>query len=87
MKGKRGMMRLLHTDNGRYAISFILGIGLASLFRKICNDRNCIVFKAPPMDEISKITYAHGDNCYTIKENKVKCDRTNEEVFYIEWVL
>jgi hypothetical protein len=79
MPGKRGMMRLLHTHNGRYAISFILGIGLASLFRKICNDRNCIVFKAPPMDEVTKNTYAHGDKCYTFKEKMVKCNPNNKD--------
>ena len=79
MKNKRGMMKLLHTNNGRYAISFILGIGLASLFRKICNDRNCIVFKAPPMEDVTKNIYAHGDKCYTIKEKNVKCNQNNKD--------
>jgi hypothetical protein len=32
--------------------SIILGIGLASLFRKVCKDKNCIVLKPPPLDEI-----------------------------------
>ena len=50
----KGVVRMLHTNNGKYAISFILGMGLASLFRKVCNDRNCIVFKAPSLEEINK---------------------------------
>ena len=79
MKGKRGMMRLLHTDNGRYAISFLLGMGLASLFRKICNDRNCLVFQAAPLSEVTKNTYAYGDKCYTFKEKMVKCNPDNKE--------
>lgn len=74
-----GMMRLLHTDNGRYAISFILGIGLASLFRKVCKDRNCIIFKAPPIDEVTKNTYAYGDKCYTFKEKATKCSAEKSE--------
>ena len=82
MPVKKGMMRLLHTHNGRYAISFILGIGLASLFRKICNDRNCIVFKAPPMDEVTKNTYAHGDKCYTFKEKLTKCTENKEKIAF-----
>ena len=79
MKGKRSVFRLLHTNNGRYAISFILGIGLASLFRKVCNDRNCIVFKAPPMEEVTKNIYAYGDKCYNFKEKLRKCNPDNKD--------
>jgi hypothetical protein len=79
-KGEKGMMRLLHTENGRYAISFILGIGLASLFRKICNDRNCLIFKAPPLNEVTENTYTYGDKCYTFKEKLTKCDPNNKNV-------
>jgi hypothetical protein len=83
MKAKRGMMKLIHTNNGRYAISFILGMGLATLFRKVCKDRNCLVFKAPPMSEVTKNTYAYGDKCYTFKEKLTKCnpDNTNKVPF------
>ncbi len=79
MKGKRGMMKLLHTQNGRYAISFILGMGLASLFRKICKDRNCLIFQAAPLSEVTKNTYAYGDKCYTFKEKLTKCNPDNKE--------
>jgi hypothetical protein len=79
MKVKKGMMKLLHTQNGRYAISFILGMGLASLFRKICKDRNCLIFKAPPLSEVTNNTYAYGDKCYTFKEKLTKCNPENKE--------
>ena len=79
MKVKKGMMKLLHTENGKYAIYFILGMGLASLFRKICNDRNCLVFQAAPLSEVTKNTYAHGDKCYTFKEKMVKCNPANKD--------
>ena len=79
MKVKKGMMKLLHTQNGRYAISFILGMGLASLFRKICKDRNCLIFKAPPISEVTNNTYAYGDKCYTFKEKLTKCNPDNKE--------
>ena len=36
--------RLVNTELGRTFISILLGIGLASLFRKACNDKNCIDF-------------------------------------------
>ena len=79
MKMKKGMMKLLHTQNGKYAISFILGMGLASLFRKICKDRNCLIFKAPPLSEVTNNTYAYGDKCFTFKEKLTKCNPENKE--------
>ena len=61
---KKTVFRLLHTDNGRYAISFILGLGLASLFKKVCSDRNCIVLAAPPFEEVTKNIYEYNNKCY-----------------------
>ena len=81
---KKGMMRLLHTNNGRYAISFILGMGLASLFRKVCKDRNCLVFKAPPLSEVTKNTYEYSNKCYTFKETLTKCNPANKEKIEFE---
>jgi len=82
MKGQRGMTRLLHTNNGRYVISIILGFGLASLFRKVCKDRNCIIFKAPPLDKVTNNTYAYGDKCYTFKEKLTKCSENKEKIAF-----
>ena len=44
--------RFFESQTGKYMFSIILGIGLASLFRKVCKDKNCIVLKPPPLDEI-----------------------------------
>ena len=43
----------LHSSKGRIIISIILGLGLASLFRRVCNDRNCMVFKGPSLEEVN----------------------------------
>ena len=73
------MKKLLYTNNGKYAISFILGIGLASLFRKVCNDRNCLIFKGPPLEDVKKNVYNYNDKCYTFKEKMVKCNNDNND--------
>jgi hypothetical protein len=44
--------RLLETSLGKNMISIVLGLGLASLFRKVCNDKNCIVFNGPIITDI-----------------------------------
>ena len=46
------LRRLIYSDIGKYIISILLGLGLATLFRKVCKDRNCIVFKAPNIKKI-----------------------------------
>jgi len=80
---KKTVFRLLHTDNGKYAISFILGLGLASLFKKVCNDRNCIVLAAPPFDEVTKKIYEYNNKCYTFEEKIAKCDDAKQKVPFI----
>jgi hypothetical protein len=74
------VLKSIHTQNGKYAISFILGIGLASLFRKVCNDRNCIVFKAPALEEVTSNIYEYNNKCYSFKEHAVKCGNAEQEV-------
>ena len=56
--------RLLNSDLGINMISIILGLGLATLFRKVCTDKNCITFNGPVISEIDGKTYKYGEKCY-----------------------
>ena len=49
--------RFIHTENGQMIMSILLGFGLASLFRAICKDKDCIIFHAPPLEEIKDKVY------------------------------
>ena len=53
--------RLITGVFGRSIISILLGLGLATLFRKVCNDRNCLVFKAPKIDKIDNQIFEFDD--------------------------
>ena len=46
--------RLLYGDVSKIFISVLLGLGLATLFRKVCKDRDCIIFRAPHLNKIQK---------------------------------
>lgn len=72
--------RLFHSDVGKNIISIILGLGLATLFRKVCNDKNCIQFNGPIIDDIEDKTYKHGDKCYKYTTESDKCDSTKRIV-------
>ena len=74
------IQRLLNSDTGRIIISVVLGFGLATLFRKVCKDRSCIQFRAPPLKELEKDTYKLDDKCYQYKTNSVKCDASKKQV-------
>ena len=64
---------LIHSETGKYIFSIILGIGLASIFRKACNSRNCLVFKPPDMSNIKGKIFGHNNKCYKYDEKTVTC--------------
>lgn len=72
--------RLLYTDLGRIILSIILGLGLATLFRKICTDKSCLRFNGPIISDLEGKTYKHGDKCYKYSANTDKCDTTKKQV-------
>lgn len=74
------LAKFVHTKTGRYLMSIILGLGLASLFRTICKEKNCIIFKVPPLDEMDGKVYKYQDKCYTYKSVSTKCDASKTDV-------
>jgi len=74
------LARFFHTQSGKYIMSAVLGFGLATLFRTVCKGKNCIVFKAPPMDEIEDKVYKHQDKCYKFTPVTTKCDAHKRNV-------
>tara|TARA_Y100001970_G_C14208509_1_gene845477 strand:- start:972 stop:1211 length:240 start_codon:yes stop_codon:yes gene_type:complete len=72
--------RLLNGKFSKYVISAIIGIGLATLFRKACNTRNCLVFKAPAIEKIKNQIFKYNNKCYTFKEQVGSCDSNKKIV-------
>ena len=46
------LKRFFNTETGKIIISILLGLGLATLFRKTCEEKNCVSFKAPDLEDI-----------------------------------
>ena len=72
--------RILNTDFGRIIISILLGLGLATLFKKVCTDKNCIIFNGPVISEVEGKTYKHDTSCYKYKMTPATCDKTKKIV-------
>ena len=65
--------KFLHTQTGKIVMSLLLGFGLASLFRTVCNNHNCLHFYAPPLDQfIDKIDKNNG-KCVKYSPVATKC--------------
>ena len=48
-----GFDKFMNTSSGQFIMSVVLGLGLSTLFRKACKERNCIVFKAPALKKLT----------------------------------
>ena len=51
------LKRFFHTESGKVIISLLLGLGLATLFKRSCQGKNCIEFKAPSLEDIKNKKY------------------------------
>lgn len=74
------LKRLIYSDVGRIVISIILGLGLATLFRRVCKERDCLVFHAPEMNKIKGQVFKFKDKCYQFEEEIEKCDSRKKTV-------
>ena len=69
------MINLLRSKTGQIVISIILGFGLACLFRKVCKDRNCIVYHAPSIEDIKKSIFLFNKKCYKYNQEITTCNK------------
>ena len=74
------LQRLLYSDAGRNIISVLLGIGLATLFQKVCKDKDCVIFNGPVISEIDGKIFQHGDKCYKYDITSSSCDKNKKEI-------
>ena len=59
-----------------FSILYIIwGIALGLIFKRSCVNRNCIIYRAPPSDEIQSSIYKYGDTCYSFSQKDVKCNK------------
>lgn len=70
---------LLENTKGRIIISIIWGFGLATLFRKVCKGRSCIVIKGPNPLELNNNIYTHDNKCFRYKYQSTTCSKDNTE--------
>jgi len=75
-----GLKKLIETNNGKVMISIILGLGVATLFRKSCKENECIEFKGPKLNDVKETIYNYDNQCYQFKPNPVTCSSEKKMV-------
>lgn len=77
-----GVQRLLYSKKGRILISIILGLGLATLFRKGCSNESCYKLISPDIKDVSDNVYQYEKKCYKYKPVAKKCDKGKKTVTF-----
>jgi hypothetical protein len=67
--------KLAKNDVGKVIISIILGLGISALFRKVCNDRDCLVIQGPPIEEVENNIHSFDGKCYKYKAKSTSCNK------------
>ena len=67
-------LKILESKHGSIIFSVLLGLGLASMFRKTCKKNNCYIIKGPQLKEISDKIYKIDKKCYKYRPESTLCD-------------
>jgi hypothetical protein len=66
--------KFVHTKTGKIIMSILLGFGLASLFRKMCKNKDCFNFTSAPLEQIEDKIYKNNGKCMKYSHTATKCD-------------
>jgi hypothetical protein len=66
----------IESNSGQIFISILLGLGLAAMFRKACDDNRCIVVRPPSFEETQKYYYKVGGECWKYTPVETPCLHT-----------
>jgi|TARA_Y100000992_G_scaffold254654_1_gene187618 hypothetical protein len=72
--------QIINSKEGKYIISIILGLGLATMFREVCKDKTCIEFRAIGEKEIKDKIYKHDNKCYKYSLKSTSCGGNKQTV-------
>lgn len=61
-------------------ISFLIGFGLAAMFRPLCNSSECIVINGPPVKDVINKVYQMGEKCVEFTTEVVSCPEDKKEL-------
>ena len=80
----RVIENLIYSERGRIILSIIFGLGLATLFRKICKSNDCYRFIGPSQNDIRDKIFSFDTNenskCYILREENIQCGSKDKSI-------
>ena len=77
---KLHLSKFTTSKTGKFIASLLLGFGLAAIFRTVCKGDNCIIFHAPPLEDIEDKVFKQDGKCYSYQLISTKCDSNKKDV-------
>ena len=76
------LKKFVNSPRSKILIAILLGFGLSTFFRKSCKDKNCLNFKAPPMDKINGKIFEYNTKCYEFENRPQDCKDNKKTVSF-----
>ena len=74
------LKKIINSRQGKIIISIILGFGLATMFKRVCKGKKCVVFEKAKDEEIDDKVFKYDDKCYKFKMESATCDASKKTV-------
>lgn len=74
------LLRVMDNPWAAIFISFMLGFGLAAMFRPVCSGAECIVLHGPPVKDVIDKVYQMGEKCVEFSTEVVDCPPDAKDV-------
>lgn len=76
----KSIEKILASNIATPIISILIGLGLASIFRKACINDDCYTFKGPYTSEIEENIYSFDGKCYKFTPKNIKCKTKQQQI-------
>ena len=76
----KSIEKILESNIATPIISILIGLGLASIFRKACVNGDCYIFKGPYTSEIEENIYSFDGKCYKFTLKNIKCKTKKQQI-------
>ena len=74
------LKKIINSSQGKIVMSIILGLGLATLFKRVCKGKKCVIFEKASADEIDDKVFKYDDKCYKFKLENTTCDKNKRTI-------
>jgi hypothetical protein len=65
--------KILHKPVFGMIVSFMLGVAIVMVVSPICHGKNCMIVKAPPLNEVRNTVYHIATKCYKFEAVPMEC--------------